>query len=800
MMFPQQQRILAAILLLGMAAVGLLATGAVAADDLPKAFVDQGSALARLSAVQVDDSIRLRWEDAAPIEGEVTIYRWVDVDEPKALSRLRGETRYDDRSAEINRIYYYRVEDANGRRTNTATGVRSDVHRTFTCPALPAVTDGMLGVDRTETFTTPSGKEISFTIRAPEPRPTLSTVPSCNGRAGCSDYTNIAEAIAGVIKAGGGRVQLESGTYDMHIPADSKAYAQIAIYNGTDLVLAGAGQDRGLPRTHIVLDAGTTGGVNASVMVGLAISSGQRILIKDIAFDWNRPLAIPGSVVDAGPGQQHFVINDPGYYVPNPDDPPVINLIDGYDLANRTYTYEPWARNGFVLGDVKFNPDFVTDHNYYYVFRGGSIPSGSTVVGIVHAGSVVRVAGASSDISFEGVQIWGGGAGFVFGPNSRGFRISNSKITRKPDQLLKPGERPRLISLRGDSDARATEGDLLIESSEFALIEDDAFNVVGVLVQGAHGTEIISPSDIKFVFKGFDPFAHEWARGDTLLLLDPVTLKPISAAALRVASRSKAFDKAAGEFTFRFKLAEDVPTLMSYRGRPVEALPYFAEPRNASAPYVVRDTCIRDTAGGRLIVQSGPGLIENNVVANTGNSGIEISANPYNWREGPGAIDVIVGNNKVVGAGYWLVDHDAAGRLTGRSTGWLVGPSIAVSALARSGFIANAGPNRFLQIYGNFIANAPGLGILVAAASDVVVSDNVLVNANTIPFIRDYDAKFCGAHSQGYHPEGVNQPWCFAKTAARGSIMVTQARNVQLYGNVMLGSSEGVFVDGSSTK
>ncbi len=279
-------------------------------------------------------------------------------------------------------------------------------------------------------------------------------------------------------------------------------------------------------------------------------------------------------------------------------------------------------------------------------------------------------------------------------------------------------------------------------------------------------------------------------------MFDPATLKPLSAEPVPVASRVDSLDPATGTYTFTFRLATPVPALLAYRGRRLDELPFLADPGHASAPFVLRGNCLRDSAGGRFIVQSGPGLIEGNVTANTGASGIELAANPVNWHEGPGATDVIVRDNTVISAGHWLSDYDARGALTGLMTGWLAGAGISINAVSQTGFMAQGSPNGWLHIVGNLVVNTPGLGVLVAAAHDVVVKGNTIVNANTVPFVAGFDHMRCGAHSHGVTLNGAGQPWCLGKVAARGAIMVLDADRATVSGNVMRGTSKEVFVSG----
>ncbi len=773
--------------------VAILATFVAAAltlvwDNLPSpaetAVITNG-----FVATPVSSGIHLRW--GPNVAANARIERTPVGGIPEIIGSTSGRSGFVDRTAVVNRLYTYRIEGLE----HQAVAVRSDIQQPFDCSGMPQVPAPLLGVDRTEVFDVPSGTRVTFTIRAPEAKRTVIEVPRCERRPGCSDYANISAALAAVIKAGGGRVQLEAGVYEISPPRGGQRWSQITIDRASDLIFSGAEPRNGLPSTQLVFDARPSGGERPELMRALTISSGQRVLVRNIAIDWNRPFAIPGKVVDVVPGEQRFLVDDGAYYIPDPANPPIITIIDAYDLEHRVYRFAPWARSGFAPGAVRFNPNFGSDQSYHFDFKGRSIPDGSSVIAIAQTGAAVHVAGELSDIAFEGVEIWGGGGpGFVFGPNGRGFRITNSRITRKPDSLLEPGERPRLISLRGDSDARGTRGDILIESSEFAFTEDDGFNIVGVMLQGMAGTEILSADEIRFVYSGFNPFANVWSPEDVLQLFDPATLKPLQAEPVQVASRADSFDRATGTYTFTFRLATPAPSLLAYRGRPLGDLPFLADPGHASAPYVLRGNCLRDSAGGRFIVQSGPGLIEGNVTANTGGSGIELGANPANWHEGPGATDVIVRNNTVIGAGYWLSDYDAKGVLTGQLTGWLAGAGISVNAIAPTGFIAQGSPNGWLRIAGNLVVNTPGLGLLVAAAHDVVVEGNTVVNANTVPFAAGFDQMRCGARSHGFTPNGAGLPWCFGKVAARGALMVLDDDRAIVSGNVMQGTSKGVFV------
>lgn len=757
-----------------------------------------------LAVVPGTDTIALSWPRPLATVAPIEVFRWTDGEPARRIARVATGSTFVDATAEPNRFYTYRVRAGRYRpgafESRPAHGIISRLDRAFVCPALPRVPDRLLGVDRSESFATPSGATVAFTIRAPRPAGRTVSVPPCAGQAACSDHANLAAAIAAVVKDGGGTLQLQAGDYHLKPAAGRAPFAHVMIGDATDFVLKGVAGENGVPRTTLIFDAPTTDGTAAGYVNGLAIRAGQRVLVKDLALDWSRDLAIPGRVVDAGPAEQHLVVDNGPYYIPDPANAPDLSLVNAYDLANRVFVFKPWSRLGLAFGGATFNPNFKQDGKYHYVLKGHVMPSGTQVAAIVRSGHGVLVSGNSSDISFEGVHLYAGGAsGFVFGPKGRGFRISNSKVVRKPDDLLKPGQKPRLVSIRGDSNARNTEGEMLIESSEFGMIDDDGFNIVGGLMKGAEGTRFDSPTDIAFVFKGYDPFPALWAAGDPLLLVDRQTLKPIGGTVAKVASFTKAFDPATGTYTFHFKLMEPVPLAADFAGKAFDEFPFVSAPRFSSRRFVVRDTCFHDMSGGRLVVQTGDGLIENNVFANTGGPGIEMSSNPVAWSEGPGASNITVRGNRMVGAGYWFDDWNAGGQVTGRVSGWLVGNAISAYALSANGFYSRGTPLSDLAITGNFISNTRGIGILVASAGNVVITDNVVVNANAIPFVAGFDATYCGPKSQGFQRVGANQPWCLAKTAARGAIMVTHAERVRLSGNRTLGTSEAVFVDRKTT-
>jgi len=728
-------------------------------------------------------NITLKWGDADVPGRTTSIERWIDGATPTQITTVANTSQYVDSTAEINRIYYYRVSSG-ANTSNTPTAVISDTNKPFICPATPPVPASKLGVDRTESFRGADGTEVGFTIRAPVPKSMKVDVPSCDTTVSCSDYINVKNAIAQVIAAGGGTVQLAAGDYYLRPPPDTPEWlSAIVISYASDFILAGAGlSSDGIPLTHLYSDPAP-----GKKLAAIGVHTGNRVLIKDLSVDFAPTFAFPGVITDAGTTEQRFTItDDPAYYIPDTANPPKLGLFVGYNFVNRAYIHK--SRNRAMV-PATFNPQFSQDGKYFYSWPGQWFPNRMTAVGIMSTGGAVHVA-YSNDTSIENVHVYGaGGPGIIVSDTGKNIRLSNVKIIPKPNSLLKAGEKPRFISIWGDSDSNNHHGGLLIENAEFAMIDDDFWNVKGPSRQLS---EVQSTTGVRFA-GGYTPTSVR--VGNELSFIDPETLAPIGKPA---SITSYALDPATGINTVQFTPA--MPELQDYIERPAAELPIYVMPKYSSNQFIIRNGCFRDSAGGRILVQGGDGLIENNVIANSGSQGIDLAGYPVVWKEGPGAHNVIVRNNKLIGTGvgYYQETDARTGQVSGGASG-LLGAQVMLSAIATHGFYSQAWPIHAIEITDNFFSNSLGLAVLISSAHGVKVQNNVIVDANAAPSTPGFNAAYCGANSHGYALDGSFQPWCMAKVAAQGSVMVTHSEDVVLTGNTFLGTSQGIFIDPSST-
>lgn len=789
--------------------------------------------------------------------GTININRWTDAaPTPVTINTTTGMT-YTDTTPVVNTIYYYSVSQG-AASSNTFNGVVSDITQAFNCPPMVAIDPSMLGVDRTETFTAADGTNVSFTVHAPNSaivtNPTnIRTIPPCNGAGGCSDFNNINTAILQLASTGG-TVQLQAGDYHLNNGPGATGTGlvyptwsgtpgifdfNIGIFGNSDLVLAGANVTSGTePTTRILFNQmpNTNYGfpppppplISVWTVTGLAMQ-GNRQLVRNITFEWDFPTAIPGVLTNDTPTNciafigvtncQRFTVTNPTYYVPDPTHPPALYVVDAYNFTGRTYELHAGGRGGGFcntpLFTCAFNPNFSVDGLYFYsvspTLNSTQFPDNTTAIALVRTAGSLQPGTDAFDISFENTRLYsGGGPGLIQGAHSKGLRLSNFVIERKPDALLQPGEQPHYVSIFGDSDSNGSQGSVLIENSQFGYVEDDTYFLRGAVFQLQ---KLISTSsftmDAGIVINHSPPGPNDFFK-----FMDPYSYKQIGTMPLVSWTKSACSVprqcKSGTLWNFTF---QPVPELAPYIGLPANLLPWFGEPAWSAPNFAIRNSCSHDTHG-RILANTWNGLVENNVMGN-GYFGPLSSQNYFSqpglvksFGDGPGGQNIIFRNNKVIGAAYGQTDLRPVWSPPISNgfpqTGWGTAAAILIGdAVGADGFYPPAGTAmKDFVIENNFISNTPGLCIMVSSTTHVVVNGNICVDANQIAFTSGFDATFCEGLSQGWQLQGVNQPWCLGKGAAQGSIALYNDVNVDTTTtpNVFLGTSIGtIFTFDSST-
>lgn len=734
--------------------------------------------------------IQLSWVSAPG--GVLNVNRWTDGGTPTLIATTTG-TSYLDSTAVANTIYYYSVSQG-GASTNTFPAVVSDLTLPFNCPSMVPIDPTKLGVDRTETFQSANGTIVSFTILAPNPAvagANIVNVPPCNGAGGCSDYTNVNAAAAAI--AAGGTVQLSAGDYHFNNPSWVSGDNNIA-FVGTDIILAGAPVASGAaPLTHLYFNQTPT---TVGLISGLA-TTGNRILIRNLTIDWDFPNALPGVINNFDGSHQHFNVMNGAYYVPDPTNPPPVYVLSAYNLSSSSYNQKAGARIGGVT--ATFNTNFAMDGLYYYSIPGAAnLPDGTEAIMFVKTRLSINVGTDALNVSLENVRVYGGGGpGVIQGAHANGLRMSNFQVEKKPNSLLAPGEQPRYVSVFGDNDSNGSLGAVLIENSQFGLIDDDTYYMRGSVFRLQTLTSTSS-----FVMNASLLINHAQGPLDFLKFMDPATYKQIGST-----TPLATWTRVGDTWTFSFAA---VPELAPYIGLSAVNLPWVGEPLWSAPDVVVRNSCSHDNHG-RLVFLNYNGLVENNVLANSFYGpleGFNLIAAPVGFSttfgDGPGPSNHIWRNNKIIGTNYGNTDLKTIWAPTVISNGYAQtgqgAAAIVLDAVSATGFYPPGFSNTNFQIYGNFISNTPGECIIITSANNVGVVGNTCVDANQVPYTAGFNATFCGVNSQPVQLNGANQPWCLAKVAAQGAIMITNSRNVDATStpNVFLGTSSGLFVDTST--
>jgi hypothetical protein len=541
-----------------------------------------------------------------------------------------------------------------------------------------------------------------------------------------------------------------------------------------------------------------------------------------IQFSYGPINAIASPIAMTSVPSQRFYVKagDETYYVPNPMSPPTPLHLDGYNWTNRTYDLRAGSRIGINAG--AFNPNFNAagpDQNQYFWQLSGArnLPDGEQGIMFIKSGGAVNVGVFAVDTTLENVHVYGGGAtGLLVPKGSQNLRVSNFKITHTPDSMLRAGERQRYVSLIGDSDANNTFGNIIIENSEIGFVDDDSFYVHGP--SGAAST-VVSTSEFTS-WQGYQLSAAP--GGDTVRLYNPstyallgyqgATFTNVRCSATANPAQCAALSKTNG-YVWDFTLSAPIPALAPYvglMGPPTASAPYqtpvFGFPTQSGSNLIIRNSCFHDNHG-RIFLMANNALLQNNVFGNSYYGPIELSMNQLNpgasYPDGPGASNVIITGNKIIGAVSGATDLASVWNplsVTNNypQTGDLAG-SIMIYGIPTTGFFATGYPLSNIEISNNFISNAPGLAISMNSVTNAGITGNTIVDANSVPFAPGFDAAYCGGNSQGSQPNGANQPWCLAQIAAQGAIMITRSRNVDYKStpNTFLGTSSptGVYAD-----
>jgi hypothetical protein len=529
---------------------------------------------------------------------------------------------------------------------------------------------------RTVSPATPAPGDLAYSWQAPDGRAIRAVVKVPHPAAGAPDITLppvaqdadarpvFEKALAEVRARGAGRLKIPLGTY---------VFRSIGGTGSAHLTLSGL--------ADVTIDGGGSTFIFTQNATGIFVRASQRVRLVDCTIAYGLRMVSLGTIRDRS--GEKIVAVDPGDQV-GPDDQ-VYYLLE-FDRA--TQQWVPGGRR-VILPPGSASPA-VFDGDHAYRSRAfASLPEGMsfTLFHQFYGGNAIRIgdspaADEAEDIVIDHVHIASGpGMGIFAYGMKRGLAIINSQIAPRPDS------RPWISTEYDAIHVLELGGDLVISNNTISGQGDDAINLNSPVAMISKAGQ--DPRDLVMA-----PYSRFMTAGDVL-----------------------GFFGRAGQFA---------GTAAVTATRPLGGLNYEIGMGSPGDRFDKRDL-VRDVtridsrfviAGNRIsrchchgiLVQIPNGLVENNTMSGT-LSGIRLLANTGFFKEGAGAINVVVRNNVVTDT----IGDKALGNISA---------AIMAYAPIGNGELSPYPVNSNLAITSNTVSAAADACVTISSSQHVTVADN----------------------------------------------------------------------------
>ena len=302
----------------------------------------------------------------------------------------------------------------------------------------------------------------------------------------------------------------------------------------------------------------------------------------------------------------------------------------------------------------------------------------------VYGGTVFQLAGGSSNITFDGVNIYGSaGMAFICEGNASHFQIVNSFIGVNPEY-----KNERCVSATADAIHIANSGGCFnISGCDISGMGDDAVNVhdgLGYVSAVGSNTATLIASAMRLEV------------GDTLGFKNKkfentdITAKIVSVKNLEGITKEVVFDR---------DVSEEIAT------------GYVAYSKECnSGNYVISNNIFHEHRARGLLLQSGNGLCENNRFYKIMGQAIRVvmDIQPTLWQEGTGADNIVIRNNT-----FELCDYSGWGTVIE------IGTNIAGQS-AETAVFSN------IEISSNTFVNVPSYVLKANNVNGLAFADNTI--------------------------------------------------------------------------
>lgn len=514
---------------------------------------------------------------------------------------------------------------------------------------------------------------------------------------------DIQQLVNDAIASGASTVTIPAGVHEIDPPSPTSS-VHLSFNNATDLVIDGSGG------TWVFTDPAKG---------GIAFNACTNVTFRNVTLDYDPLPHTQGEIVAINSAQRWIEVDlhagypaDPNYFTDR--------------LA--AYTYDPATRL-IKPGSHDLYPTTVTVPRpgvFRLAFTSSGGFQGSSVGDLLllsrRAAGGIRI-NNSEGFAVEDVTIWAAPGIAIQEAGGVGDGRYTYTVTRGPT----PGgaTEPRLHSANADAfHSSSVQNGPTVEDCLFEYMGDDAIaihnNYSIVCSEGNTSSVIVSPKWGLPIF-----------QGDTVTFLDGDTYAVSATATVQgiqqlPAPPSAHYDEIEAAWAFYRGDADDHAyyTLQLDRSVNVAVGDLASSPNRTGGGFVVRNNTIRNHRARGLLIKSGPGLIEHNVIDGSSFAGIALGPEIVFWLGGDYAQNVTVRDNVVRNTGY----HASALAPTN-----LVGAGIVVHAAAPNNQLSPGRENRDLLIENNAIEDTGSVALLVLSARDTVVRNNRIAAPVTMP-------------------------------------------------------------------
>jgi hypothetical protein len=518
------------------------------------------------------------------------------------------------------------------------------------------------------------------------------------------------------------RVVVPPGRYVFSNPQVARENAHLLVVLQQDLEIDGQGAELVFTNTQAQ---------------GIVLAAAERILIRNLSIDWDAHLASSGVVQRRPDGTAAIRIDDK--YPVAAD--VAFESVSEFDVAARRWkgslTEAYYPRDVRMIAPQTFtSPDFNRFADGAEVIVRHRVYGGNAIGGFMMQ---------LSDITFEDVTVYSApGMGFYFAATGKGIRLNRCVVKTREG---------RLISTTADGAHFATTGgQIIVENSDFSGQGDDGISI------NAHWLQIVDQVDpvtvrLGVIFRA--RFYPGWIMPGTELVIR-------DSQSLREQTRRKVRSVIDEPETRTFRVELDAPIDVAQE----HSQAIVGTDMMASSNFVVRGNRFSENRGRGMLIMSPNGIVENNVVTRPTMACVNIASDARYFFVGFGVSDLTVRDNLFEGCNG-VRERVAPG---------LNLAAVNVFSDVPSGF-GSAPIHRRVTFERNRIIDTPGRALLIASASHIMVRNNTIIDANTIP------------------PMGATEPPC--------SVFVTRASNVVISGLTEQSTKDtygkGVSVDHDTT-